>query len=350
MSELFGACARGVDGSFWCFGPTTPEPALDGVLGYSMGGAFLSGFLNSEPSTFDCEILRDHQVACEGSDIDSQLGFAAASTCQYNCTPILSPQQESCPYPCVNAPRVVPGVAPSIAIMGIGGPCALQTDGSVVCWGAGANGGEAPLTMALPDKAVAIAGGQGSCAVLAGGELACWALGDEGPIDKSTCPSNGCTPPVVVPQLDNLAGLSGTYDHSCAVRGDGATFCWGENLAGELGDGTTNDSTTPARVATSLALSQVSTAFGVTCAVTTDAHVACWGLTDGSVGVDGATTCPELSGLGCRLVPVEVPGVGSVKQVAAIGGGPIAYALLTDGTVLSIDDGEKSFVVQQVAP
>jgi hypothetical protein len=48
---------------------------------------------------------------------------------------------------------------------------------------------------------------------------------------------------------------------------------------------------------------------------------------------------------------MEIPGVENVKQVSATGEAPFAYALLIDGTVLSIDDDWKGgFVVKQLAP
>jgi hypothetical protein len=361
MSELFGPCGRAVDGSFWCFDPPRAAmryPALQGVLDYDVGGSFLSGFFNTAPTTFDCEIMSSHAVACEGSDLDAQLGFATSSaqTCPYNCTPLLQQQQVTCGYPCENAPRAVPGVGPATAIMANGGPCALLTSGGVSCWGGDANGSPvAPATISLPDKAVAIAGGVSSCAVLASGQLACWVLDAWGPIDRSSCPSSGCAVPVVAPGLNGLVSISSTFDHACVLRNDGAAFCWGENLAGELGDGTGTQRTTPVPVATSVQLSQISTGFGETCAVTKDGHVACWGLADIPPGVNGATTCPTSNSyFGCRLVPVVIPGIDEVKQVAAAfgnGSGGFAYALRRNGSVLSIDDDpDGGFDVVQVAP
>ncbi len=250
----------------------------------------------------------------------------------------------------------MPGVGPATAIMANGGPCALLTNGAVSCWGGDASGNPvAPSTIALPDKAVAIAGGVSSCAVLVNGQLACWVLSPWGPIDTSTCPSAGCAVPALVPGLNGLVSTSSTFDHACVLRNDGAAWCWGENIAGEMGDGTGTARTTPVPVATTVQLSQISAGFGGACAVTRDGHVACWGSADAPPGVNGATTCPPPSGyFGCRLAPVVIPGVDDVKQVStsfASGSGGFAYALRTDGSVLSIDDNPKGgFDVVQVAP
>ena len=55
--------------------------------------------------------------------------------------------------------------------------------------------------------------------------------------------------PVRVPEIDHVAQLSVGADEACALRGDGAVFCWGSNLYGALGGVTTIAVTSPVRVA-----------------------------------------------------------------------------------------------------
>jgi hypothetical protein len=54
----------------------------------------------------------------------------------------------------------------------------------------------------------------------------------------------------------------------------------------------------------------------------------------------------------CRLVPVLVPGIAHAKQISAAAsfGGALAYVLLEDGSVVSVNDGLKGWDVERVAP
>jgi len=67
-------------------------------------------------------------------------------------------------------------------------------------------------------------------------------------------------------------------EHSCALRSDGAVYCWGQNDVGQLGDGTTTSRASPTKVVgLPSAATDLSTGEGETCAVVSDGTVWCWG-------------------------------------------------------------------------
>lgn len=79
--------------------------------------------------------------------------------------------------------------------------------------------------------------------------------------------------------------------HNCALA-QGKVYCWGRNQYGQLGNGTTTDSTVPVQVGGALA-SKTVTAIGgasdVGCAIA-DSQIYCWGRNErGQLG-DGTTT------------------------------------------------------------
>src|SRR5688572_4030143 len=88
----------------------------------------------------------------------------------------------------------------------------------------------------------------------------------------STDPDND-TPPIE----DNVLAISAGGAHSCALRVDGAAFCWGRNVEGQLGDGTNTNRTEPVRAADGMLFTAISAGDTHTCAITATNQAYCWG-------------------------------------------------------------------------
>jgi hypothetical protein len=108
-----------------------------------------------------------------------------------------------------------------------------------------------------------------------------------------------------------FAVLSGGVYHTCGVTRTGAAYCWGQNVSGQLGDGTTTDRLVPAPVAGNLTFTAMSAGGAHTCGATTSHAAYCWGRNDfGQLG-DGTTTQ--------RLVPTPIAGDLTFAGLSASG-------------------------------
>ena len=64
---------------------------------------------------------------------------------------------------------------------------------------------------------------------------------------------------------------------TCATLSSGASWCWGSNMSGQLGDGTTMSRAGPVRVKTSRSHIQIGVGASSACALGADGLVECWG-------------------------------------------------------------------------
>jgi alpha-tubulin suppressor-like RCC1 family protein len=173
--------------------------------------------------------------------------------------------------------------------------------------------------LGVGDDAISIDGGfVHTCALTGAGGVKCWGsnlygqLGDGTNDDRST--------PVNVTGLAGpAAGLSLGGLHTCALLTNGQVQCWGRNHAGQLGDGTRENSATPVTVAGLAGVLSLTTGSNANCAITDGHGLKCWGnnefgeLGDGSVGdgdqdtIDNYETLPtDVSGLSSGVATVTV--------------------------------------------
>ncbi|MEZ4586987.1 MAG: hypothetical protein R2909_11340 [Gemmatimonadales bacterium] len=144
------------------------------------------------------------------------------------------------------------------------------------------------------------AGVDHSCATVNDGSIYCWGRNDHGQLGDGTTADRALPTRVVSGGvLFSLLAVGDGY--TCALTSGGEGYCWGRNEAGQLGDGTTTERTTPTLIVTpgipagQPAISGISAGSGFTCGLFIDQTVRCWGLnTDGQLG-NGATGAGSLS-------------------------------------------------------
>jgi alpha-tubulin suppressor-like RCC1 family protein len=163
------------------------------------------------------------------------------------------------------------------------------------------------------------AGTTHTCGLATDGRAWCWGQNDLGQLGDGTAPTGHPTP-VAVAGTRRFTQIRVGYRHTCALTTTGAPFCWGENAHGQLGNGSSTGpddcsgvacSIRPIRAAGTRVFRQIKSGGEHTCALAEDRRVWCWGNNVfGQLG-DGTVTT--------RLKPVAVSGDREFQQLSAGG-------------------------------
>jgi len=132
----------------------------------------------------------------------------------------------------------------------------IRRDGAVYCLGALNTGRSFALKQVegLTDAEELALGRSHACARRSDGSVWCWGEGNRGQLGvrvTTPCPNgaSACSlTPVKVPGLPRAKRIALGGDTSCALVEDDSVRCWGRNDKGQLGNGSTRDSTLPVRV------------------------------------------------------------------------------------------------------
>lgn len=206
--------------------------------------------------------------------------------------------------------------------------CALTVAGVAYCWGDNNYGvlgngtftdSRTPVRVSMPANVIVASlsvGEHHACARSSVGAAYCWGGNLNGQLGNGTT-SAIMNLPVVVnrPTGVTFTSLSTGKDHTCARTSTGAAYCWGYNWAGQLGDGTTTQRTQPMAVKrpTGVTFASISAGGAHTCALTSAGVAYCWGDNeDGQLG-DNTTTQ--------RNTPVVVSRPASVTFASLSAGG-----------------------------
>lgn len=291
------SCALTLAGRAYCWGSNTagqlgngmtapsavPVPVLSEERFLSIG----AGFIHT------CALSLSGNVFCWGTNFAGALGAMPSAVC-------------SDPFPntpCSLTPLAVVA-APTFRQLSVGlaHNCGLQANGVAWCWGFNSFGqtGDGTTTDHMaPIQVVTNArfehissGGAHSCGSTFAGQAYCWGVNVVGQLGNGT-QATVRTPVAVATSRRFLrvqaSGANYLFSHTCAIEHGGDMYCWGGNVAGELGTltplpacpntGFTGTcATTPTRVAGAQRYGGVAPAQQFTCAVTIQLRAQCWGF------------------------------------------------------------------------
>ncbi|MFV8816755.1 RCC1 domain-containing protein [Haliea sp. E17] len=142
-----------------------------------------------------------------------------------------------------------------------------------------------------------------SCALLSDGSVQCWSIFDG-------ASGSGANAPVTIAGLSNIDAIDTSSTHACAL-GEGRLQCWGDNTAGQLGDGSLNASEQPVAVKGLDDVIGVVTGSAFTCALVERGSVYCWGSAYGPLLEGESSDATE---------PVAMPGLVDVVQISGSSG------------------------------
>ena len=132
-----------------------------------------------------------------------------------------------------------------------------------------------------------------SCSLLSNGTVQCWGFASPCEPGTSQCWDSYNSLPQPIIGIADASTVSAGFYHTCALLRSGSVKCWGDNTAGQLGDGTTTNSAAP--VAVSGITNAVAMAAGgyQSCAVLDSGSIQCWGWNaHGQLGNDSTTDSP----------------------------------------------------------
>ncbi|MPZ52597.1 MAG: hypothetical protein GEU79_07675 [Acidimicrobiia bacterium] len=232
----YHSCALDEEGAAWCWGEN--ESGQLGEGGLALG------------STLPVNVLGDHEFSsitaggehtcaldvegaawCWGRNHNGQLGdnnLGVNST-----TPV----------------RVAGGHTFSQLATSFAYTCGIDTDDIVWCWGSdnlgqlglGGDGAPVPVPTMVGDgdpftAATVVTGGSHACALKDSGDAYCWGYNANGQLGIGPDTSIHTLPTLVVGD-HTFTSLVNGQNHTCGIDDAGATWCWGENAAGQLGLG-----------------------------------------------------------------------------------------------------------------
>jgi len=312
---MIHACALLSSGDVWCWGNNaekqlgrstgsdTSSPVAAVVSGVSNAIGIATGFQHS------CALISGGTVKCWGTNANGQLGTGTS------------------PSASTATPQSVTGISDATRIVAAQDrTCVLVTSGAVKCWGyatetvMGAGvASTSPTAYATPVSILRNSDAQPvtgllslsmsqdtACGVAADKTAWCWGsdmfsqIGSG--VNYGVAGAVQFKAPNQSQPLADISQIAAGDNYTCMIRTAGVPWCIGENMGGQLGDGTSSYAFTPVlqSVLEVAKTTVVVAATNHTCSIDTDLTVYCWGTgTVGQIGqgsLDNAYTPVKVKG------------------------------------------------------
>jgi hypothetical protein len=188
--------------------------------------------------THTCAVASDKRVVCWGEPRENALGVAATNV------------SKEPPIPAVFVLKETGAELTGVVDVEVGPylrSCGVTAQGELWCWGLLPGvPGEAThvgaVRVPLAHVSSVAMGFAHSCAIVRGGQVFCWGTRTAVGLGASVLGDiqNGelFSTPQAIPGLPDAIEVQAGAAHTCARRRSGEVVCWGNNDAGQLGDGT----------------------------------------------------------------------------------------------------------------
>jgi alpha-tubulin suppressor-like RCC1 family protein len=202
------------------------------------------------------------------------------------------------------------------AVAADGYSLAVTSDGRLLAWGENDSGITTPVPVDLPagTRITAVAGGGNyNLAVTSGGRVLAWGENDYGQLGDGSTTDSSTPVQVDLPAGTRVTAVAVGNGQSMALTSAGSVLAWGQNDWGELGNGNTTDSSTPVAVdlPAGTRVTAIAAGYRNGLALTSAGSILAWGIGSGGELGNGNTTDSSTP------VPVNLPAGTRVTAIAA---------------------------------
>lgn len=312
-------CGLDVNGAAWCWGDGASGQLGAGAVTGSVqpiavtgGHAFQAVSASNDAS---CALDGARQLWCWGDNRSGQLGIGTTDAQRRDPTAVAT---------------IVRFKAVSV---GSEHTCAISDIDDAYCWGSNVSGklgiGTSGDTVRVPSLVLGgrkwrsiSAGGAHSCGITTAGAAFCWGSNATGALGSLGVSQSLVPLAVAMPSGQTFLRLDAGESSTCAVAASSVGYCWGTNVVGQLGTGSTAPSGVPIPMAGGVPWSRIAMTAEPSflthaCGVANSNDAYCWGLgADGQLGQPAPDLCAFLVLWGCARSPRAVPGVPPIQQIA----------------------------------